>query len=397
LIKIIALIDNKIDAGGGFNQAINSIINLRDISKKGFILEVITTRKINLIYLKQLEINASYIPVNFIDYLFVFFSNFFLFSLLQQKIKALSPLEIKLIKRECDLVYFTTPSILASNLQKLNYIFTLWDLCHTEHPEFPEVRFFGKYILRDKYLRKAICSSFIVITESDELSNIASLHFGVDKERFISLPLSESPFLKNLASANIFNVKKVYKLAKDYFFYPAQFWPHKNHIRILQALLLLRDSQDLKLNVVFSGKDYGNLNYLSDFIKNNKLNSQVQFLGFVPADHMRGLYENSKAVVMPTYFGPSNIPPIEAWSLGIPLIYPANLSKKFKKAVIAIDQNCEKDLANALIAVTKPQIRKKLIVEGYKFLEQQNKNRLLAFKKLAYKIKEFSKIRETWR
>ena len=272
----------------------------------------------------------------------------------------------------------------------------MWDLCHLENLEFPEVRFYGKYMLRDGYLRKALFSSFIVITESDELSKIASQHFGIDKQRFISSPLSKSAVLKSSGSSSNYTIKKRYNLANDYFFYPAQFWPHKNHIRILQALLILRDSHDLKLNVVFSGKDYGNLNYITDFIKNNKLNSQIQILGFVPAYDMRGLYENSKAIVMPTYFGPTNIPPIEAWSLGIPLIYPANLSKKFKKAVITINQNCEKDLANALIAVMKPEIRKKLIVEGYKFIKQQNKNRLLASNKLAYKIKEFSKIRETW-
>ena len=389
-------IDNEITSGGGFNQAINSIINLKKIQRNKFLIEIVTSKKENLLYLHHLKIKSSYIKISFFDYLFSFLTSSKVFCFLQQKIRLISPLESKLIKRECDLVYFVTPSILALSLQKLNYIFTLWDLCHLENLEFPEVRFFGKFLLRDEFFKKAIHSSFLNITESRDLNKIASAYFGLNIERFLAIPLSPSPFFGNIEKYNKFAVLKKYNLTKDYFFYPAQFWPHKNHIRILQALLILRLSHNIRPNVVFSGKDYGNLNYIRSFINKNKLDSQVKILGFVSPYDITGLYLNSSALVMPTYFGPSNIPPLEAWSLGVPVIYPFNLSKDFEKAVILINQDDKTSLAYAFMEVMKPKVRKKLIAEGYEALKRIEKNRALALNQLFSKLEKFSNILETW-
>ena len=38
------------------------------------------------------------------------------------------------------------------------------------------------------------------------------------------------------------------------------------------------------------------------------LEEQVYFLDFVNNDDLFHLYKNSKALLMPTYFGPTNIP-----------------------------------------------------------------------------------------
>jgi len=62
-------------------------------------------------------------------------------------------------------------------------------------------------------------------------------------------------------------------------------------------------------------------------------------LGFVPIEDMRGLYEGSLAIVMPTYFGPTNIPPLEAWTLEKPLIYSTHLAEQAGDAALLIDPN----------------------------------------------------------
>lgn len=43
---------------------------------------------------------------------------------------------------------------------------------------------------------------------------------------------------------------------------------------------------------------------------------QVRFLGFDPAGHLRALYLASAGLVFPTYFEPTNLPPLEAIMLG---------------------------------------------------------------------------------
>jgi glycosyltransferase involved in cell wall biosynthesis len=110
---------------------------------------------------------------------------------------------------------------------------------------------------------------------------MASEYYGVESNRFLAMPLTPSQFLSEGNSVNAKEVLIKYRLEANYLFYPAQFWGHKNHIRILQALIILRNENGWKPTVVFSGKDYGNLEYINEFIANNMLKSQVKIIGFV--------------------------------------------------------------------------------------------------------------------
>jgi glycosyltransferase involved in cell wall biosynthesis len=47
---------------------------------------------------------------------------------------------------------------------------------------------------------------------------------------------------------------------------------------------------------------------------------RVSFLGFVPAGEMSTLYRNATALVYPSLFGPDNLPPLEAFASGCPVL-----------------------------------------------------------------------------
>ena len=51
------------------------------------------------------------------------------------------------------------------------------------------------------------------------------------------------------------------------------------------------------------------------------LSARVRFLGLVPDEDVPALYEAALALVMPAYSGPTNLPPLEAVTLGCPVIY----------------------------------------------------------------------------
>ena len=397
MIKIIAILDNAIGVGGGFDQSINAIIQMQKLSSNRFIFEIFTTKKRNVHFLNRLDIKVTEVELSIIDKLFVRFSQYNFWYDLQRYLKLISPLEKKLIKHGCDLVYFVTPSNLAIGLQKLNYIYTLWDLCHIEMLEFPEVRNFNTFFTREKNYQYSLQSALLILTESKKLIDVAKHHYGIDSTRFLSMPFSPTPFISKSYARKKNEILKIYNLSKGYFFYPAQFCAHKNHIRILQALIILRDLHNWTPNFVFSGKDYGNMDHIKKFIKDNNLGLQVKLLGFVPSEHMRGLYENDSAVVMPTYFGPSNLPPIEAWSLGLPLIYSNHLSEQSGKAALLFNPDDPKGLSNAMLLSTKPKVRDRLIKQGtQRFLEIEGQ-RKIAEDKLYIIIKNFSRKRECWK
>ena len=64
--------------------------------------------------------------------------------------------------------------------------------------------------------------------------------------------------------------------------YPAQTWPHKNHIGLLQALALLRDRHDLVVPLVATGRKTSYFTRtIKPLIAKLQLESQVEFRGFV--------------------------------------------------------------------------------------------------------------------
>jgi glycosyltransferase involved in cell wall biosynthesis len=43
-------------------------------------------------------------------------------------------------------------------------------------------------------------------------------------------------------------------------------------------------------------------------------------LGYVAEEEMSGLYAAAQALIMPTFFGPTDIPALDAWALGCPVL-----------------------------------------------------------------------------
>ena len=145
------------------------------------------------------------------------------------------------------------------------------------------------------------------------------------------------------------NIKK-YDLNNDYIFYPAQFWAHKNHIYILKALHILKSESSISLGAIFSGSDQGNLSYIKDMTKQFNLENKVRFTGFVSNEEINYLYSQSIALVMPTYFGPTNIPPLEAFKLNVPVIYSdlPGLRDQVNDAALLLNLNDPKSLVENL-------------------------------------------------
>jgi glycosyltransferase involved in cell wall biosynthesis len=167
------------------------------------------------------------------------------------------------------------------------------------------------------------------------------------------------------------NIKEKYGLKLPYVFYPAQFWAHKNHIYLLQGLADLRLRYGLNLGAIFVGSDKGNLDYIKKSILYLGLVDVVRFGGFVSDQEMLALYKQSLALVMPTYFGPTNLPPLEAFELGIPVLYPdkPGLRDQVGDAALLMDLKNPSSLADHLyLLFTNDILRSQLIKKGQKML-----------------------------
>ena len=84
-------------------------------------------------------------------------------------------------------------------------------------------------------------------------------NFKINKKKLLVLPFVAPSYLKNFVKFNVF---KKFNIPKKYFFYPAQFWEHKNHINLIKAISIYNSKNTYeKINLVLCGakKNYFNM------------------------------------------------------------------------------------------------------------------------------------------
>jgi len=393
-VRIAVVLEDTISAGGGFNQALNAIIQIERISRGNFDCLIVSSYPENLSLLKELGVSAITFKPSLLDKIIGALGDYELTRRVLRRFKWISPFEKLLLSRECDLVYFVTPTARVACLQSINFILTIWDNCHRDFPEFPEVRSYGEFKRRE-YIYNFLPLAYLTLVDSDELAICLHQRYGVDRDRLLTMPFSPNPMLKADLSIDSKAILDEYKLKPGFFLYPAQFWPHKNHIRIVQALTLLK-SQGEDPIVVFVGGDKGNQGVVMDSVTLAGLKDQILNLGFVPTDHLDALYQNCCAVVMPTYFGPTNLPPLEAWQALAPLIYSQHLAQQCNGAALLIDPDDPHTLANAMLQSKQTSVRNELVRCGERRLIEIDEKRSQAEVKFEAHLMSFQQRCSTW-
>jgi hypothetical protein len=81
---------------------------------------------------------------------------------------------------------------------------------------------------------------------------------------------------------------------------------------------------------------------------------------------------------MPTYFGPTNLPPLEAWNVGKPLVYSSHLRADGGEAAVYADPDDALALAEAMRRCLEPEVRDQVVAAGRLRLEEIGRQRGLA-------------------
>jgi hypothetical protein len=356
------LFDADIKNGGSYQMSINNLIELRNSFSNSNLKLVILTHKKNYI-LDNLNIDYQIIKLSIFDYIYIFLINFFLFKNLFKKFNIFSIFEKKLIKKNINLVVFLFTSYKSFLLKKVKYTSTVLDICHREFPKFKEVGNFKTFFFREYLNKKILPLSYLIITESQDLKEKIVKFYKLDFNKIISIPNISSKLMNGKKNYLINNIKKKYNIKNNFYFYPAQFWEHKNHIIILKCVQKL-NKKGINLYFIFCGRDKGNLKFIRKKISEYKINSNIKILNYIEDKDVWALYKLSKALVMPTYFGPTNIPPVEAWSLNVPVIYSSYLKNHGKNAALYFDPDSEDDLIKALNNLDSIKLKKKLLIAG---------------------------------
>jgi glycosyltransferase involved in cell wall biosynthesis len=128
----------------------------------------------------------------------------------------------------------------------------------------------------------------------------------------------------DLLATNPSNVIMKYGLPQKYFYLPNQFWRHKNHQVVVDALAILKKRNfDVVVAATGSTEDPREPDYFRSIMRQVEargLETNFRYLGMIPADHVYALMRTASALINPSRFEGWSTTVEEAKSFGAPMI-----------------------------------------------------------------------------
>lgn len=119
------------------------------------------------------------------------------------------------------------------------------------------------------------------------------------------------------------DVRRRYNLPEKFFFMPNQFWRHKNHLGVIEALHLLKqEGQEVVVAVPGSSSDPRDPRHfpaLVDKVKYYGLEGNFRLLGMIPCLDLFSLMRASIGLLNPSFYEGWSTTVEEAKSIGVPL------------------------------------------------------------------------------
>ncbi|MCX7386134.1 MAG: glycosyltransferase family 1 protein [Planctomycetales bacterium] len=294
-------------------------------------------------------------------------------------------------KSGLDLIY--SPSPFAPCLH-VPFFVTVWDLQHRRQPFFPEVSVAG-FSWQDResmYLQTLPRAAGIITGTSAGKDEVVKFYCIAD-ERVIVIPQATPEDAVPTANSGAVGAVEPF----PYAIYPAQFWPHKNHVTLLRSWKLLESRGQDQLHLIFTGSDHGNEAYVRQICDDLGLQGRVHFRGFVSREELLQLYRNAKMLVFPSLFGPDNIPPLEAMALRCPVIAARvpGAEEQLQDGVILVDGTNEEQFADAITKLMENSwLAQRLTERGAEIAATRSVHQYA--ESLCIAFNEFYRLRQTW-
>jgi glycosyltransferase involved in cell wall biosynthesis len=239
-------------------------------------------------------------------------------------------------------------------------VVTLPDIQEVFYPEFFTVQ---DLYVHDLHVAGSTRLADRVVTHTDFSRSTIVKHHRLAPEKVIVVPLS--------ADESYYHVEQARPMDRsvpdEFVFYPANFWKHKNHDLLLQALSVLQKEKGLRIHVVFTGFEQTNGYPLSAKAKEYGLLAQCHMLGHVAVEEMAWLYRRARMLVFPSLFEGFGIPLVEAMTVGCPVVAAdaTSIPEVLEDAGLLFDPASPQAMAVAMERIwNDAPLRQRLVASG---------------------------------
>jgi glycosyltransferase involved in cell wall biosynthesis len=244
-------------------------------------------------------------------------------------------------------------------------VYTPHDLQHEHHPEH--------FSPADLETRRAVypagCrEARAVVADARCVAHDIVVRYGVDPARVFTVPAA-TPLAAALraAPARLGYWRHALSLPDRFAFYPAQTWPHKNHIGLLRALAILRSRNGIRLDLVCTGARNDHFKTVAAEMDRLGLREQVRFLGYLGEEALCAVYRSALFAFNPSLFEGAGLTVLEAFHAGVPVACSAltSLPEYAGDAALLFDPRDDGAVAGALQRMaTDSSLRRELVVRG---------------------------------
>ncbi len=262
-------------------------------------------------------------------------------------------------------MWFCPLLILEPRFINIPTIVTIPDIQHEFFPDF-----FNKEIIewRKENYQFSAQKADAVLTLSNFSKQSIVEKYEIKEEKVHSIYLdSDKVFYEKTLEKKNKEIRIKYNLPPKYIFYPANTWPHKNHIRLLEAMKILKNDFQLDIKLVLTGSADRVHDVITDFIYKNQLREDVLFLGYIAQEDMPYIYSNAVSLVFPSLFEGFGIPLVEAMrsSCSILCSNAGSIPEVVEDCALLFDPYNPKDIADKVrLIVSDRDLRTILIEKG---------------------------------
>jgi glycosyltransferase involved in cell wall biosynthesis len=364
--KIALYIDNRFSGTGGSQYSKSILDALVALAPDRYTLTVIYTIRDWENYLSRFS-TISLCYFNRSTSLLKLYQVLFSIGLISVAKRIAGRLDKKVVfinSQSFDLVIFPSADTIAC-LVDVKTLGTIHDLMHRYERRFKEAGSLLRYYYRENYYKNLLIHANSVLVDSSlGRKHVIDSYSNISSKIFILPYIAPYNYYSQQIPEQI--PKDVYKTRNKYLFYPAALCPHKNHLNLFKAIKILKE-KGIKIDLLLAGRKKLEYKRLKRIVHEYNLEEQIQFLGYVPDEEIVYYFKNAFALVMPTFFGPTNIPPIEAVLMDCIPILSNNyaMPEQFDDAALYFNPYEPASIADAIESIVNDnELRKRLLSNG---------------------------------
>ncbi len=286
-------------------------------------------------------------------------------------------------KMDFDLVH-SLVGYLYPDLEAFPHIVTVHDLQHLTYPQFFDP---AEWKTREHIYRESAKRATHVIAISEFTRQ--------DIHHRYSIPLDKITTIWNIPSRSVWvplaeekrrDLLRRLGLTWDRFLlFPAHCWPHKNHVRLVEAFELILPHLPKDVNLVMTGRPFDSSHPARALLERPQLKGRVIHLGYRSPLEMIALFHGCLLLVFPSLFEGFGMPVAEAIIAGKPVVCSrtTSLPEIAGDAALTFDPENIHDIGGRLLEVINDPDRRNALIEAARRRRTLFSARLTAIKTIS--------------